>query len=374
MGRLEHDDLIKEAISYIEESKKYRGDHALLHRAILTGRLGELLFHSGRVEEAIVRFEEALSICMGIGDVDGEVAYLGNLMQSHRYRSDQAQAAAAGEQLVRCYEMQKRDAGTLRRIVEHLRQGEPLCRIVCFYEGSELELEEMRAPIEGHIQFRFRRNRPSIQIAETLVRRGNALASSGRLAEALELYQEAAEVDPHDPHPRYQAGVCLLELGAYARAEQSFEEVERLAPGWFRCRGDRWLAGELESGGVSPEEFRLLRTLEDGGLEPEEGLQVARKAIEGYPCFAPFRLAIGNLLRDRGEIDAAVQSYRVGLELASEPDLESRLLAAFAALLPLESPERRESIERAMKLEGSLVAHASARLMKLQDPRADKRA
>ncbi len=41
---------------------------------------------------------------------------------------------------------------------------------------------------------------------------------------------------PHDPDPPYQSGMRLLELGAYTKARESFEEVERVAPGWFRSR------------------------------------------------------------------------------------------------------------------------------------------
>jgi tetratricopeptide (TPR) repeat protein len=154
-----------------------------------------------------------------------------------------------------------------------------------------------------------------------------------------------------------------LELGAYARARESFEEVERVAPGWFRCRSDRWLAGSLEEGTISDEEFRLLRALEDGGLESTEAIQLARQAVERYPGFAPFYLALGDLQRDGGDTNSAILSYRTGLELVAEPDLESRLLCALAAVLSVESPERRTLIERALGLDGSLVALASARLM-----------
>jgi hypothetical protein len=39
--------------------------------------------------------------------------------------------------------------------------------------------------------------------------------------------------------------MCLLELGADDQARKTFEEVERLAAGWFRCRSDLWLARSL---------------------------------------------------------------------------------------------------------------------------------
>jgi hypothetical protein len=95
-------------------------------------------------------------------------------------------------------------------------------------------------------------------------------------------------------------------------------------------------------------------------------MPIARKAVETHPDFAPFYLALGDIQRDRGETDAAIVTYRKGLERVGEPDLESRLLCALAAILPKENPERKALIERAVRLEGGLVAQAMARLMASQ--------
>jgi tetratricopeptide (TPR) repeat protein len=228
-----------------------------------------------------------------------------------------------------------------------------------------LELDEMTHPSEGRYQFQFRRNRLQLQKAAALVRQGNELASSGKLADALEKYQEAMETDPHDPDPVFQSGVCLMEMGVHGKAREAFEEVERLAPGWFRCRTDRWLAGSLEQGTVSDEEFRVLRALEDGGLPPGEAIQIAKQAVNKYPGLAPLYLILGDLHRDRSETAQAIACYRKGLELVAEPDLESRLLCALAGLLPKESPERGELVRRALSLQGSLVAQATAAIMGL---------
>jgi len=48
------------------------------------------------------------------------------------------------------------------------------------------------------------------------------------------------------------------------------------------------------------------------------------------------------------------------LKHAEEPDVESRLLCALAGILPAASAERRQLIERAVSIKGSLVAHAVA--------------
>jgi tetratricopeptide (TPR) repeat protein len=109
-----------------------------------------------------------------------------------------------------------------------------------------------------------------------------------------------------------------------------------------------------------------LRILEDGGLERSEAAEIVRQAIARFREFAPLYLILGDLHRDRGEHAEAEAAYRRGLELVQEPDLESRLLCALAGTLPPDSPERSALVERAVNLDGSLVASATARLMDLR--------
>ena len=363
MERLEHRQLIDEAREFIERSKTLEGHAARQNEAFLQGRLGELLFHSGNPVEAIQPYRAALELCRESDDVEGILIYLGNLLEVSRYLDDISSAIEAGEEALRVHERCGMDATDLKSRIERLRGGEPLCRVVCVHDGREYELDDLPVVAEGRYDFQFCRNRLSLQMANVLVQQGNALASDGQLADALEKYQQAAEVDPKDPDPWYQSGMALLELGAYGKGREAFEEVERLAPGWFQCRSDIWLAGSMEAGTVSDEEFRLLRMLEDGGLDPSEAEPIAEKAVEEYPAFAPLRLTLGDLYRDRKDWDAAIASYRAGLEYVQEPDLESRLLCALAGILSQDSPERKELVERALALEGSLVAQATAKLL-----------
>jgi tetratricopeptide (TPR) repeat protein len=364
--RLEHDQLIEEARAFIEKSQAFQGHAARQNEAFLNGRLGELLFHSGRVREAEEPFRRALQICRDIQDGEGQRVYLGNLLEVYRYVGSVSGAVRTGEELVDLTDKQGLPSEKLKKRLQLIRNGEPLCRVVCVRGDQELELDELSHLGDGRYDFHFRRNRLPLQKAGVLVRRGNELASSGQLADALEEYAAATEVDPHDPNPVYQSGVCLLELGAYGKAREAFEEVERLAPGWFRCRTDRWLAACLEDSSVTDEEFRHLRALEDRGLPPEQALPIASQAVQKFSAFAPLYLILGDLHRDRGEGAPAMACYRKGLELVAEPDLESRLRCALAGLLPGGSAERGELVRRALELKGSLVAQATAALMSLQ--------
>lgn len=367
--RLEFDLLIKEVEEFIERAKSLRGGTARQHESYLYGRLGELLFHSGRVAEAIEPFDAAFDLCVQGDDVEGQIVYLNNLLEAHLYLDD-GLAVRTAEGLLNLKRQKGVPHGDLQTRLQRLQTGEPLCRVVCVRDGQEMELNEIKYVGEGSYQFVFRRNRLPLQMATILTEQGNQLASSGQLADALEKYQAASEVDPYNPDPVYQSGTCLLELGAYAKAREAFEEVERLAPGWFRCRSDRWIASELESGRISDEEYRLLRILEDGNLEADQARSLVEQALERFPDFAPFYLSKGDLQKDRSPTGRAASVYQRGLELVEEPDLESRLLCALASVLPAESDERANVVERAVNLPGSLVAQATARLIELQRTKA----
>lgn len=363
--QLEFDVLIKEAEALIQRAKTLRGGTARQHESYLYGRLGELLFHSGRVAEAIEPFKAAFDLCVQCDDVEGQIVYLNNLLEAHLYIDD-GLAVRTAEELLSLKQQKGVSHEDLQARLQRLRSGEPLCRVVCMRDDQEMELNEISSVGDGSYQFVFRRNRLPLQMATILTEQGNQLATSGQLADALEKYQAASEVDPHNPDPVYQTGTCLLELGAYAKAREVFDEVERLAPGWFRCRSDRWLASGLESGTISNEEYRLLRILEDGNVETNQAKTLVEQALERFPDFAPFHRIRGQLNNQDGKVEEAISSYRRGIELSEEPDLESRLLCALVGVLPTESEERPRLIQRVLELPGSLVAQATARLIGLQ--------
>ncbi len=356
--RLEHSTLIEEARQFIAEAQRLQGHAARQNEAYLNGRLGELLFHSGKVADSIEPWLAALRLCHEMNDVEGQRIYLNNLVEANRYLGQIDEGVRVGEQAVALAERHGLDCDALRKQVQRMRHGEPLCRVVFSENGNELELEEFVPKSEGRYQFLFRRNRLSLQMATALVRQGNELASSGQHADAMEKFRAAMEVDPHDPDPVYQTGMCLMEIGLYSKARETYDEVERLAPGWFRCRFNRWLAQNLEAGNVSDDEFHLLRLLEDGGLPTDKAKPIAQRAVTDYPQFAPFYLLLGDIHQNQGDNDSAIACYRKGLELTCELDLESRLLCALAGALPVESPEKTVLVKRAVNLNGSLVAKA----------------
>ena len=107
------------------------------------GRLGELLFHSGRAAEAIEPWQAALELCRKINDVEGVLVYLGNLLEAFCYLEDLSDAIAAGEEAIQLHQAHGLDAGDLRKRIRRLREGELPCRIVCVHDNKEYELDEL---------------------------------------------------------------------------------------------------------------------------------------------------------------------------------------------------------------------------------------
>lgn len=362
---LKYPALIQEAREYISEAEKLRGTAPTIHLAYLNAHLAGLLFNSGHPEDSIPHYLAALEVCQKSDDLEGVSVYLESLMEVHRYLGDIGKALEYGQQLIDCQRRSNSPADDAIKKVERIRKGEPLLRVVCMIEDRRFELDELTHFSGQHVKFVFERNRRSLAMASTLVEQGNQLASAGKLADAMEKYQQASEIDPFNPDPHYQLGYCLIHMGMFAKAVEEFQEVDRLAPGWFHSRSNLWLTQSQVDALITEEEVRVYTLLEDSPLPKDQTISIARQAIAKFPDFGPLYLLLGDLLRDNSNSLESVDLYRKGLALTEEPDLRTRLLVALAALLPPDSPERLILCEEAIKLNGNLTATATAHLIKL---------
>ncbi len=331
--------------------------------AVTLGRLGECCFQAGDADRAIPHLEEALRQCQRTGDGEGVIAYLGNLYEVHRYRGQADLAAEYAERLAGTLDADGRsaDAAHYRRQARIVRAGEPLNRVVAVIDGVRHELDEV-GRLEGkRVQFIFERNRVTLRPSQAHTRRGEQLGNAGRYDEALDAFREAAAADRHDPHPRFLEGFTLLHLERHADAVESYETAESLAPGWFHCRSDLWLARQLALGRYGQEVFQGLHVLEDGSQSAAEKLRLAEQMLPRVPDLAPLHLLHGKVLSQLGRHEEARAACRRGLACADEPDVKTRLLVDLGAME--ESPEERARLMReAHALNGNLVAGAMAYL------------
>jgi tetratricopeptide (TPR) repeat protein len=297
------------------------------------GAFATCLFATGDVAAARTHFERARALCAEQGDAAGVRTYDASLYEACRYLDDREAAADAlsrhAEGLRAAGQSQEADHWDAR--VPRVRGGEPLVRMVGRMDEREYELDELpKLPESQTVQFIFLRNRPTLGLCQSLVQEGGKLGSGGDYYGALDAFRRAAKVDPFDPQPHYEAGVTLMHLERAAEAVKAFEETERLAPGWFNCRADRWLAEEVAARRAGHEVFLLLRYAMDGNVAAEnraEMLQLLGHALERYPQLAPLHLALGLTRAAAGDEAGAADAFRAGLACDPDPDTRSRLLA-----------------------------------------------
>jgi tetratricopeptide (TPR) repeat protein len=332
--------------------------------AINLGLLGQCLFHQGKGGDAVGLFEEALAICKRTNDLEGQIAYLNSLHETHRWLGHGADAIRLARELADKYEA----AGNHERSrwargrAALMQAGEPPVRIVAEIEGKTLELDELPARTPpGRVRFSFERNRLSLGGVTALVDEGSRLGSGGDSEHALAVFKAAAAIDPHDPEPPFLAGLALVELGRYAEAVQSYDTTERLAPGWFHCRADRWLAAEMAAGRVSRAAFKGVRDIEDGDDPPAEKARLAAAAIAATPNVPVLYLLRAEALFATRSTDAAAAAARDGLARNPDADVRTRLLVTLAEAG--NPAERRALLEKAIALDGNRTAAAMARVM-----------
>ena len=350
------------------ETRELRGPGMEKYVPITHGRLGILTFGRGRVELARGHFETALRLCREYRDDDGVRAYLNSLYEVHRYLGDAARAAdCAGESATAHEAAGDRDtAARLRRQAAIVRAGEPLLRVKLTIDGRPCEVDDVAAPrlTNAGVQFNFERNRIDLALAKNIAARGQQLGSAGKYLESLAEFRAAADVDPHSPIPHYDVGFSLMHLERYSDAAESYETCERLAPGWFNCRSDGFLAREFARGRW-PHPVFVAITLEDAGpkvLAPKEKLAIATRAAEMAPDLARVHLLRGRTLESMNRTADALTAYREGLACADEdPDTKTRLLLHLGALA--DAPvEKRALLQQASSLgaEGNLIAATMA--------------
>jgi len=368
MQRLDFDKAAQHLSRELAAVRGLSGDAARQMLVITLGTLGECHFQQGNGREAEAVTREALEACRAQGDQDGVRTYLRNLYEIHRYLGEGAKAAACAEELSR-HLAAAGDAVQARRfefLARLSREGEPLNRVVAEVKGQLYELDALPSNLDGNVRFQFARNRPTLAKVTALTSRGMNLASLGQFAEAREAFERAAALDPHDPAPRYQLGVALMDQERPADAATHFQAVETLAPGWFQCRADLWMSQQIAEKKLPYEAYIMVRALESRA-PPEQKVALIRQAVEQLPRLAPLYLELGKECTALGQAEDARAALDRGLACAEEPDIRTRLLVQRALLEPVRAPDRLRRLEEAVALDGNRVAAAMARVLLLNE-------
>jgi tetratricopeptide (TPR) repeat protein len=361
MTELRYADAIQELADALIDVRGLTGSGVDRFLPMTYGYLGESYFDSAQAEKAVAPFEQALTLCEAQRDADGIGAYLGDLYEVHRYLGQPGPAATYAARLADWYAGQgkPKEVDRFRRQADIVRTGEPLNRVVAVVDEQRYELHQCPAIKDGRLQFVFERNRITLRPAAIYTQRGEEHAKQQQFDEALDDFRQAARADRYDPHSRYLQGLTLLHLERYNEAVDCYEATEELAPGWFHCRADLWLAQELAVGRIDHDMFTALIALEDGSDPPAEKVKLAEAALTRAPDLAVLHLMYGKNLARSARLPEAGTAYRKGLACGDESDTKTRLLLELA--LVTETPaEKIRLLEEARGLNGNLVAAATA--------------
>jgi tetratricopeptide (TPR) repeat protein len=363
MNSLRYSEALTLLTDALIDSRGMSGSGVDTYLPITYGYIGEAHFQSGTAEKAIPHFEQALSLCEKSSDIEGIAAYLGSLFEVHRYLGHSGKAADYADRMATHLNSQAatQDANRWRTRARIVRAGEPLNRIVAVVNGVTFELDEVRPAGETRVQLVFERNRVTLQPARVHTERGKALGAAGRHAEALAAFRDAAAADEFDPDSRYLGAFTLLHLGQYAEAAEGYRQVELLAPGWFHCRADLWVAEQLVLGQLDHSDFAALHTLEDGRDPPTEKEKLAEQLLRKRPGLPPAALQLGRVLARMGRTGDAEAALQSGLRYEPDPDVRTRILTELATIAPTKEV-RTGLYGEAVALNGNLVAAASAKL------------
>ncbi len=350
-------------MNHLIDTRQLRGNAVDRLQALSQGSLGHIRFAAGKVDVAVGHYEQALRLCREQNDQEGIRVYLSNLHESHRYLGQAGIAADYAKELGEAWEGAGNDASAKRysRLSQIVRNGEPALRVVANCDGKVLELDEVELQPTMKLEMHFWRNRPGLPGATKRIERGKVWAGKGQYDDALELFREAAKIDPFEPDAHYQAGMVLCEQRLYPQAVEEYERCETLAPGWYFCRSDLWVARQLALGAMPHEMFLGMRFLQDGPPDTKEKMNLANRMQSQAESISLFGLLYGNLLKEAGRTKDAVQLWRKALENAVEPDVRTRILVSLA---PLEedAERRRQLLQEAVELNGNLMAAAGAAL------------
>jgi tetratricopeptide (TPR) repeat protein len=336
-------------------------------QTVTLGMLGECRFHAGRPEQALAPTLQALELARQTRDAESIIELLGNLYEVRRYLCHTDEAGRCAEALAEEWADQGDRANRYRRQAARVRAGEPRVRVVVDLDGQRLELDEVRAGRPGAVRFLLERNRLFLGRAEALTRTGEEQANQGRFEQALALYEQAAAIDPWAPQPHYHAGLAWLYRNRPREALDQFVQADTLAPGWQLVRPALHLARLRLQGALEYDTFVAWHVLEEGPLGSEARVILAERALTRAPDLAVLHLLYARSLRSGSGARSAEAACRRGLACSPPPDVRTRLLVELAALAK-DVGERKELLAEAVRLDGDLIAAATARVVLAFEP------
>jgi len=262
-------------------------------------RLGEAWRKSGRLDEAIRSYEEALR-----KQPDSSEALHGL-----------AVCLISAKQQARAIEMLKRapqDASTLQLLgTAYVELGRGSDAIAAFERAIELDPEMPEAynslgALRKSVPLLGEAIRLDPNYAEAHDNLANILSLSGNSDEASYHFRAALRIKPDNSAFRYEYAMALARARRLDEAQQQLEMV-------------------LAANGASAEAHELLGTVFGAKGQPDRAIDHYREALRIQPQFSRAQLHLGEALADKGDTAGAVTFLRKAAE-SSEPAIRREAL------------------------------------------------
>jgi len=142
---------------------------------------------------------------------------------------------------------------------------------------------------------------------------GLALGAEGRLDEAIEHYQKAAELNPNQPQAYNNLGIMLVGKGRLEEAVTNFTRAVQIQPGYAEAR--------LNWGTVLAMQGKI-----------SEAIALFQQALDLKPDYADAHYNLGRVLAAQGKMAEAIGHYQRAIQLQPDsPEVYYNLGIALAA-------------------------------------------
>jgi tetratricopeptide (TPR) repeat protein len=182
---------------------------------------------------------------------------------------------------------------------------------------------------------------------------GNALATQGRLDEAMDEFQQALRIHPNDADAVYNLGNASAQKGDFEVVDQQLQQALRLNP------GNAMAAYDLGNVRVKQERF-------------DEAIEQFQKALKSDPGLARANYNLAQLFFQQGKVDDAIRNYRLALQ--NDPThVKARYYLALALAEQGDLEGAKKEFQESLRSEPNLAeAHAGlARALTAQGKKAE---
>lgn len=284
------------------------------------GLIGVANFHLGKLKEAIACTRQALESCQKSGDIEGIMAYSGNLVQMYR-QNNQPDEAEKFNQLLEKTRFEQNMAASPR-----IDETKLIYRDA---EGRELRGKDLQG-YNGKVDWEISTCDVIPQEARRWHEEGRQLGAQQKFDEAKEAFLKAAQLAPAWPYPYYDLAFTYVLQKDVEMALAYFEKVDEMAPrGFFNSKVALHSLQREQKGQLPPETYLTFISLE--WLQDNKKLKDYVFAIRNRcPNFAPIWPKVATYIDDA---EQRLEVFDKGLACDPDPDTRGLLLINKAAAL-----------------------------------------